>query len=84
MRRINPPVQVTIRRGGFKIRTISRLKFEPGPDIAGWVNHRGKVYPVFREPKGGFYLNEDGWTSTRPYPLTAERDIPRNMPRLSF
>lgn len=84
MRRINPPVPVTIRRHGFKVRTISRLTFEAGPEIAGWVNHLGKVYPVFRDPKGGLYLNEDGWVSTRRYPLTAERDVPRAMPRLKF
>ena len=84
MRRINSPAQITIRRNGFRVRTISRLKFEAGPEIAGWVNHRNKVYPVFRDPQGALYLNEDGWTSTRRYPLTAERDITRTMPRLSF
>ena len=78
MRRINPPVQVTVRRNGFKLRTIARLKFEAGPDIAGWVNYRGKVYPVFIDPKGNLYLNEDGWASTRRYPLTHERDDTRN------
>jgi len=78
MRRINPPVQVTVRRNGFKLRTIARLKFEPGPDVAGWVNYRGKVYPVFIDPKGNLYLNEDGWASTRRYPLTHERDDTRN------
>jgi len=78
MRRINPPVQVTVRRGGFKLRTIARLKFEAGPDVAGWVNYRNKVYPVFTDPRGNLYLNEDGWASTRRYPLTHERDDTRN------
>jgi hypothetical protein len=85
MRRINPAVPITVRRGGFKVRTIARLKFAAGPEVAGWVNYRNKVYPVFRDPKGTLYLNEDGWASTRHYPLTAERDDHRDMtPRFRF
>jgi hypothetical protein len=85
MRRVNPAVTVSVRRGGFKLRTVARLKFEAGPDVAGWVNYRGKVYPVFTDPKGNLYLNEDGWASTRAYPLTHERDDTRNpAPRFRF
>jgi hypothetical protein len=42
------------------------------------VNYRNKVHPVFTDPKGNLYLNEDGWASTRRYPLTHERDDTRN------
>ena len=74
MRRVSPAVKVSVRRGGFRVRTIERLKFEAGPEIAGWVNYHGKVYPLFKDPRGNLYLNEDGWASTRPYPLTREGD----------
>ena len=60
MRRVNPPVTVSVRRNGFRIRTIARLKFEAGPQIAGWVNYRGKVYPLFQDPGGALFLDEDG------------------------
>lgn len=74
MRRISPPVNISVRRNGFRIRTISRLKFEAGPEIAGWVNYRNKVYPLFKDPGGALYLDEDGWASTRHYPLTRDDD----------
>ena len=74
MRRISPPVNVSVRRNGFRIRTISRLKFEAGPEIVGWVNYRNKVYPLFKDPGGAYYLDEDGWASTRHYPLTRDED----------
>jgi hypothetical protein len=70
MRRVNPAVTVSVRRNGFRIKTISRLKFEAGPEIAGWVNYRGKVHPVFKDPGGALFLDEDGWVSSRRYPLT--------------
>ena len=53
---------------------ISRLKFAAGPEIAGWVNYRNKVYPLFKDPNGALFLNEDGWASTRRYPLTQADD----------
>jgi len=74
MRRVNPPVTISVRRHGFRIRTISRLKFEAGPEIAGWVNYRGKVYPLFKDPDGALFLDEDGWVSSRRYPLTLAED----------
>ena len=74
MRRISPPVNVAVRRNGFRVRNISRLKFEAGPEIAGWVNYRNKVYPLFKDPGGALYLDEDGWASTRHYPLTRDDD----------
>ena len=74
MRRVNPPVTVSVRRHGFRVRTISRLKFEAGPAVAGWVNYRNKVYPLFQDPGGALYLDEDGWASTRRYPLTLDED----------
>jgi hypothetical protein len=74
MRRISPPVKISVRRNGFRVRTISRLKFEPGPEIAGWVNFNNKVYPLFRDPGGDLFLNEDGWVSSRHYPLTRTDD----------
>ncbi len=77
MRRVNPPVTISVRRNGFRLRTISRIKFEPGPAIAGWVNYRGKVHPLFQDPGGAFYLDEDGWASTRRYPLTLDDDAAR-------
>jgi len=65
MRRVNPPVKISVRRHGFRLRTISRIKFESGPAIAGWVNYRGKVYPLFQDPGGALYLDEDGrWNAT--------------------
>jgi len=78
MRRVNPPVTVTVRRHGFRIRAISRLKFEPGPPIAGWVNYRGKVHPLFQDPGGALFLDEDGWVSSRRYPLTLAEDNFKN------
>ena len=74
MRRISPAVKISVRRNDFRVRTISRLKFAPGPEIAGWVNYHNKVYPLFRDPGGDLFLNEDGWASTRPYPLTRTGD----------
>jgi len=35
-RMATPPVQIVVRRNGFKVRTVSRLRFETGPEIAGW------------------------------------------------
>ena len=72
MRRVNPPVTISVRRAGFRLRTISRIKFAAGPEIAGWVNYRGKVHPVFKDPGGALFLDEDGWVSSRRYPLTFE------------
>ena len=72
MRRVNPPVTISVRRDGFRVRTISRLKFESGPEIAGWVNYRGKIHPLFKDPGGALYLDEDGWVSSRRYPLTLD------------
>ena len=74
MRRISPPVKISVRRNGFRVHTIARLKFEAGPEIAGWVNYRNKVYPLFKDPGGALYLDEDGWVSTRSYPLTRCED----------
>jgi hypothetical protein len=74
MRRISPPVKVSVRRNGFRVRTIARLKFEAGPQIVGWVNYNNKVYPLFEGPGGELFLNEDGWASTRHYPLTRADD----------
>ena len=74
MRRVNPSVSIAVRRNGFRIKTVSRLKFEAGPEIAGWVNYRNKVYPLFKDPGGALYLNEDGWASTRRYPLSLGDD----------
>ncbi len=67
-------MKVSVRRNGFRVRTIARLKFEAGPEIAGWVNYRNKVHPLFKDPGGAFYLDEDGWASTRRYPLTLAED----------
>jgi len=72
MRRVNPPVTISVRRDGFRVRTISRIKFESGPEIAGWVNYRGKIHPLFKDPGGALYLDEDGWISSRRYPLTLD------------
>ena len=72
MRRVNTPVTISVRRAGFRVRTISRLKFESGPEIAGWVNYRGKIHPLFKDPGGALYLDEDGWVSSRRYPLTLD------------
>jgi len=72
MRRVNPPVTISVRRDGFRVRTISRIKFESGPEIAGWVNYRGKIHPLFKDPGGALYLDEDGWVSSRRYPLTLD------------
>jgi len=72
MRRVNPPVTISVRRDGFRIRTISRIKFESGPEIAGWVNYRNKIHPLFKDPGGALYLDEDGWVSSRRYPLTLD------------
>jgi len=72
MRRVNPPVTISVRRDGFRVRTISRLKFESGPEIAGWVNYRNKIHPLFKDPGGALYLDEDGWVSSRRYPLTLD------------
>ena len=72
MRRVNPPVTVSVRRNGFRLRTISRIKFESGPEIAGWVNYRNKIHPLFKDPGGALYLDEDGWVSSRRYPLTLD------------
>ena len=72
MRRVNPPVTISVRRDGFRVRTISRIKFEPGPEIAGWVNYRGKIHPLFKDPGGALYLDEDGWVSSRRYPLSLD------------
>ena len=72
MRRVNPPVTISVRRDGFRVRTISRIKFEAGPEIAGWVNYRGKIHPLFKDPGGALYLDEDGWVSSRRYPLTLD------------
>ena len=80
MRRVNPPVTVSVRRNGFRIRTISRLKFEPGPEIAGWVNYRNKVHPLFKDPGGALYLDEDGWVSNRRYPLTLDDGLKSRKP----
>lgn len=74
MRRISPPVNISVRRNGFRVRTISRLKFEAGPEIVGWVNYRNRVYPLFKDPGGALYLDEDGWASTRHYPLVRGED----------
>ena len=78
MRRINPPVNISVRRHGFRVRTIARIKFESGPAIAGWVNYRNKVYPLFRDPDGALFLDEDGWVSSRRYPLTLAEDNFKN------
>ncbi len=78
MVRVSPPVQIAVRRKGFKVRAIARLKFEPGPEVAGWVNYSNKVYPLFKDPNGNLFLNEDGWASTRRYPLTRTDDDYRN------
>jgi hypothetical protein len=74
MRRVSPAVKISVRRGGFRVRVIERLKFEPGPEIAGWVNYHNKVCPLFKDPSGGLFLNDDGWASTRRYPLTRDDD----------
>jgi len=74
MRRVNPPVTISVRRHGFRLRTISRIKFESGPAIAGWVNYRGKVYPLFQDPGGALYLEEEAWPRPRRYPLTLDED----------
>ena len=71
MRRVNPPVTISVRRHGFRLRTISRIKFEPGPAIAGWVNYRGKVFPLFQDPGGALYLDEDGWVVVATVRLTS-------------
>jgi len=84
MRRISPPVKVSVRRNGFRVRTISRLKFDAGPEIAGWVNYRNKVYPVFKDPGGAFYLDDDGWASTRHYPLIRGEDDFKSSEPSSF
>jgi hypothetical protein len=34
------------------------------------VNYHNKIYPLFKDPGGNLFLNEDGWASTRHYPLT--------------
>ena len=73
-----PPVRIVVRRNGFKVRTVSRLKFETGPEIAGWANYKNKVCPVFKDPNGNLFLNEDGWASTRHSPLTRTDDDYRN------
>ena len=75
MRRVHPPVTLSVRRNGFRIRTISRIKFEAGPEIAGWVNYRNKIHPVFKDPGGALFLDEDGWVSSRRYPLTFEDGV---------
>lgn len=31
-----------------------------------------KVHPVFKDPGGALFLDEDGWVSSRRYPLTFE------------
>jgi hypothetical protein len=70
MVRVSPPAAIAVRRKGFKVRTIARLKFEPGPAVVGWVNYNNKVCPVFTDPNGKLFLNADGWASTQAYPLT--------------
>ena len=72
MRRVNPPVTISVRRDGFRVKTISRIKFEAGPEIAGCVNYRNKIHPLFKDPGGALYLDEDGWVSSRRYPLTLD------------
>ncbi len=72
MRRVNPPVTISVRRAGFRVRTISRLKFDSGPEIAGWGNYRGTNQPLLKDPGGALYLDEDGWVSSRRYPLTLD------------
>jgi len=41
-------------------------------DLIG--NYRGKVHPLFKDPGGALFLDEDGWVSTRRYPLTLAED----------
>src|SRR5579872_1839107 len=69
MGKVSPPVNVSVRRHGFRQRIISRLMFEPGPPIAGWVNYKKKVHPVFRDDGGRLFLNEGGWVAARQQPL---------------
>ena len=74
MHRVSPPAKISVRRNGFKVRVIARLKFDPGPQIVGWFNYDNKVCPLFKDPVGDLFLNEDGWASTRRYPLTRTGD----------
>jgi len=69
------------RLGGLRGSGLGHPLDEPGgevglagPEIAGWVNYRNKVYPVFKDPGGAFYLDDDGWASTRHYPLIRGED----------
>ena len=48
--------------------------FEPGPAVAGWVNYKNKVHPVFKDSGGKLFLNEDGWAAARQQPLKGDRD----------
>ena len=67
------------------VRVIERLKFEAGPEIIGWVNYHNKVCPLFKDPSGGLFLNEDGWASTRRYPLTrSDDDYGNRVPGAEF
>jgi len=75
MGKAKSPVNVSVRRNGFRQKIISRLMFEPGPAIAGWVNYRGKVHPVFKDSGGKLFLNEDSWAVTRQQPLKATGTI---------
>ena len=85
MHRVSPAVKVSVRRGGFRVRVIERLKFEAGPEIMGWVNYHNKVCPLFKDPSGGLFLNEDGWVSTRRYPLTrSDDDYGNKVPGAEF
>jgi hypothetical protein len=84
MRRVNQPVTVSVRRHGFRVRTISRIKFEAGPAIAGWVNYRNKVCPLFQDPGGALYLDEDGWASSRRYPLALDDGVAKTRKSAGF
>jgi hypothetical protein len=84
MGKASQPVSIAVRRHGFREKVISRLTFAPGPPVAGWVNYRNKVYPVFRDQGGKLFLNQDGWVASRVYPLRTDRDANRPRPDDGF
>ena len=74
MGKANAPVTVAVRRYGFRQKIISRLMFEPGPPVSGWVNYKNKIHPVFKDGSGRLFLNEEGWVAARQQPLKGDRD----------
>lgn len=66
--------EITVRRRGRKVGVISRLRFERGPEVVGWANYKGHVYPLYSDGQGGVYLEEIGWTATSLNPLRRAAD----------